>query len=77
MPKLGGPQAHSRFEAELERVTHVLESYGVLTEHIEGPLPCGPVEPCGLHPGPRRGVGDGRLKKLGSKFYELAEPPAR
>ena len=23
------------------------------------------------------GVRDGRLKKLGSKFYELAEPPAR
>ncbi len=78
MPKLGGPQAHSRFEAELERVTHVLESYGVLTDDILRDL-------CRADQWSHAdftlvldaGVRDGRLKKLGSKFYELAEPPAR
>jgi hypothetical protein len=77
MPTLGGPQAHSRFEAELERVTRVLEGYGVLRRDTLGDL-CHAQHwshadfDLVLDEGVRRG----RLKRLGSELYEVAHPPA-
>lgn len=76
MDRLGGTHAKNRFEAEIEHVTRVLRSYGVLTdenlkrlahaEHWKGPKFERVLE---------EGVRMDRIRKLDEHLYELPEGP--
>ena len=73
MHRLGGTHAHSRFEAELEELTRVLRSYGVLTgDNLKQ------FSRAALWSGPRFervltvGIEQGRIRRLGDDLYELA-----
>jgi len=75
MPRLGGTRAHSRYEAEMDELTRVLRSYGVLTGHWLRELSGarhwdGPIFEAVLCDAIRRG----RIRKLGEDLYELDEP---
>ncbi len=74
MQQLGGTHAHSRMEAELEELTKVLRSFGVLTYHNLKELSGarrwgGPHFDHVLH----EGIRAGRIRKLGDELYELAD----
>ena len=77
MQGLGGAQAHSRMEAELEELAKVLRSFGVLTydnlKELSGARRwCGPHFDHVLH----EGIRDGRIRRLSDELYELADTHA-
>ncbi|HKN93575.1 MAG TPA: hypothetical protein VJU60_04510 [Thermoleophilaceae bacterium] len=77
MQALGGTRAHSRMEAELEELTRVLRSFGVLTyanlKELSGARRwTGPHFDYVLHVAIR----EGRIRKLGDELYELIDTHA-
>lgn len=69
------PIRHSRLDAEVDEIVHVLRSYGVLTgptlaaligaRHWNGESPFGLAL--------KRGIALGRVRRLGDDLYELTE----
>ena len=75
MPRLGGKQAHSRFEAEFEILTRVLGQWGALSHERLWEL-----SGAERWKGPRfdavlaEAIREGRIRQAGENFYELVEP---
>jgi hypothetical protein len=74
MDRLGGAHANTRFEAELDQMTRVLRSYGVLTdenlkrlsraEHWKGPK---------FERVLQEGIRQDRIRRLDEHLYELPD----
>jgi hypothetical protein len=71
VPRLGGPHAHGRHEAEIAELARVLQSYGVLTrDYLEELSGARHWSDATFDAVLNDGVRAGRIKRLGGDPYE-------